>query len=263
MSLSSEAVKTLAFAYRNITAVRRNIFQLTEIFYFPFISLLSIGFMLTFLKPGKAETAVVLSGVVALSCLQTVQLDVAYVLLFDMWSKSLKHTLSAPISPRHYLLGSWLVGILRSTLTMFILWIFIKLLFGFNIFSPGFGTMLVFWSGLMVSGLLIGMLTTIALYTFGWRAEIVPWSIVSVLLLVCGIYYPVAILPPFFRAIGNAIPVTYFLDYYRSAFGLPGGENSALKGFAIAGVHFAATYILLKYSARRAAQRGMIMKMSE
>lgn len=263
MSLSSEAAKTLAFTYRNITTVRKNVFQLTEIFYFPFITLLSIGFMLKFLSPGDKNTAVVLSGVVALSVLQTCQLDVAYVLLFDMWSKSLKHTMVAPISPRHFLLGSWLVGILRGTVTLLVLTFFINRLFHFNVFQVGAVRMFVFWSGLMVCGLLIGMLTTIALYTFGWRAEIVPWSIVSLMLLFCGIYYPVSVLPLSVQGFSRAIPVTLFLEYYRSAFGAAGDPLAAQKGFALCAVYLFVIYWLMRLAERRAKRRGLFLKMSE
>lgn len=263
MNWSSELAKTLAFTYRNVTTVRRNIFQLAEIFYWPFITLLSIGFMLAFLKPGTREAAVVLSGVVAMSVLQTCQLDVAYVLLFDMWSKSLKHTMAAPIGARHFLIGSWLVGIARGTATFLIVSLCIRWLFGFNMLGADPHALLVFWSGLMVSGLLIGMLTTVFLYGFGWRAEIVPWSIVSVLLLLCGIYYPVSVMPAALQSVSHAIPLTYFLEAYRGAYGLAVPAHAAAKGFALSAVYIAVVYLMMQAAYRRAKRRGMFLKMSE
>ena len=44
------------------------------------------------------------------------QLDVAYAVLYDVWSKSVKHQFLAPIGVRHLTIGSWLIGILRSIL---------------------------------------------------------------------------------------------------------------------------------------------------
>ncbi|MEW6201912.1 MAG: ABC transporter permease [bacterium] len=263
MNLSSELAKTLAFTFRNITTVRRNVFQIAEIFYWPFITLLSIGFMLAFLKPGGRDTAVVMSGVVALSVLQTCQLDVAYVLLFDMWSKCLKHTLVAPIGRRHYLIGSWIVGIFRGTATFLILAFFIRWVFHFDIFKAGIEATVRFWAGLMVSGLIIGMLTTVSLYTFGWRAEIVPWSIVSVLLLICGIYYPIEVLPAYMHQISRLVPLTLFLEDYRASFGMPSFPGAAERGFVLSGIYFGITYGLLILAERRAKRTGLFLKMSE
>lgn len=263
MSLSSEIAKTLAFTYRNVTMTRRNVFMLGDMFYWPFIAVLSIGFMLAFLKPGAREAAVVLSGVVAMSVLQTCQLDVSYSLLFDMWSKSMKHTLVAPIGPRHYLIGSWIFGITRGTLTFFIITGLIRLLFHFNIMQGGAATTIIFLAGLFVSGLIIGMLIIVLLYMFGMRAEIATWSIVSVLLLVCGIYYPISVLPAALQHIGYAVPLTFFLEYYRESYGLPGDPHAAAKGFALSAVYLAVLYALLAISQSRAKRRGIILKMSE
>jgi ABC-2 type transport system permease protein len=263
LNLSSEAAKYLAFSYRNITTIRRNIFQITEVLYFPFITMFSIGLMLSYLKPGPASYGVILSGVAALSVLQTCQLDVAYVLLFDMWSKSLKHTLVAPISRRHYIIGSWFVGIIRGTATFFILVFCVRWLFKFDMMQVGALPVIKFWAGMMVSGLLIGMITTIALYTFGWRAEIVPWSVVSVIMLLCGIYYPVSVLAPPLRVISNAIPITLFLESYRAAFGVPATPHASARGFALCIVYFFAIYFFLALAEKRAKRRGMILKLSE
>lgn len=263
MNLSSEFAKTFAFTYRNVMMLRRNIFMLSEIVYWPFITLLSIGFMLAFLKSGTAHTAVILSGVAAFGAVQTCQLDVAYVLLFDMWSKSMKHTMAAPIRPRHFLLGSWVVGIVRGTMTLCVLAVCMRWLFHFNILKAGIPALIVFWAGLMISGLLVGMFTTVCLFTFGMRAEIIPWSIVSVLLIACGIYYPISILPPAMQAVGFSIPLTWFLEAYRGAFGLSAAPHAALKGFALSGVYLAVLFALLSLSHKRALRRGFILKMSE
>ena len=263
MSLSSELAKTFAFTYRNVTMTKRNVFLLGDMLYWPFIAVLSIGFMLAYLQIGTRDAAVVLSGVVAMSVLQPCQLDVSYVLLFDMWSKSMKHTLVAPVGRRHYIVGAWLFGMFRGTVTFFVLVMLIRWLFKFDILQAGFGPTVVFLSGLFLSGLFIGLMIIILLYSFGMRAEIAAWSIVSVLMIVCGIYYPVDILPGAAQALGHAIPLTYFLEAYRGAYGLPGTAHAALKGYVLSAVYMAGLYGLLVLSERRARRRGTILRMSE
>ena len=263
MSLSSELAKTFAFTYRNVTMTKRNVFLLGDMVYWPFIAVLSIGFMLAYLQIGTQNAAVVLSGVVAMSVLQPCQLDVSYVLLFDMWSKSLKHTLVAPVGRRHYILGAWLFGMFRGTVTFLVLTLLVNWLFDFNILAAGIGPTIVFLSGLFLSGLFIGLLIIILLYSFGMRAEIAAWSIVSLVMIVCGIYYPVNVLPPAARLAGQCIPLTWFLDAFRQAFGVPGDPHAVLKGYGLSAVYMAGLYFLVVVSEKRARRRGTILKMSE
>ena len=55
-----------------------------------------------------------LIGTIALSVVQVCQLEVAYAVLFDVWSKSVKHQFLAPIGIRHFTLGAWIVGMIRG-----------------------------------------------------------------------------------------------------------------------------------------------------
>jgi ABC-2 type transport system permease protein len=243
--------------------MRRNVFMMADVVYWPFIAVLSIGFMLAYLNPGARNVSVVLSGVIAMSVLQTCQLDVSYSLMFEMWSKSMKHTVVAPVSGRHYLLGAWLFGMIRATLTFLVISGFIRLIFKFNIAACGVGPTVLFVSGLFLSGLIVGMIIIVLLYTFGMRAEIATWSIVSLLLLVCGIYYPVSVLPGFLRAVGYAIPLTYFLEYYRGFYGVHVVRDALAKGYVLSAVYIVAFYLLHYVAVRRAKRLGTILKMSE
>ena len=79
-------------AYKNWIISRRNIFTVFELFFWPMISLLSIGLLTRFLAVEGSMVSFLLVGAIALTILQVAQIDVAYVLLFDMWSKSIKNT---------------------------------------------------------------------------------------------------------------------------------------------------------------------------
>ena len=74
-----------------------------------------------------------------MSVIQVCQIDVAYVLLYDLWSKSLKHTFIAPVHPFQLILGSWLIGVIRSFVVFLLLFRFSALAFGFDFLRPGFG----------------------------------------------------------------------------------------------------------------------------
>src|SRR6266436_3341819 len=67
--------------------------------------------MTRFLHLTPEQASFVLIGTIALSVVNVCQLEVAYAVLLDVWSKSLKHQFLAPIGIRHLTLGSWIVGV--------------------------------------------------------------------------------------------------------------------------------------------------------
>ena len=113
--------KIFAFAYRNWIFAKRNFFAFTEIVFWPFVSLVAIGLMGNFLDLKGNVANFVLTGAITGGVLQVTQLDVSYSLLYDIWSKSLKHTFLAPVTPYHYVIGSWLIGMIRGSVVFLLL----------------------------------------------------------------------------------------------------------------------------------------------
>ena len=120
MNWRGELNKYLASAYKNWIISKRNIFTLFELFFWPMISLLSIGLLTRFLNV-EGMVSFLLVGAIALTILQVAQIDVAYVLLFDMWSKSIKNTFIAPVQSYHLVFGALLFGIMRGSFVFLIL----------------------------------------------------------------------------------------------------------------------------------------------
>ena len=98
--MQQEITRTWAFAWRNVLMATQNFFTLFEMIFWPTVGVLSLGFMAQFLKLSPADTAFILIGTMALSIMHICQLDVSYAILYDIWSRSLKHQFLAPISLR-------------------------------------------------------------------------------------------------------------------------------------------------------------------
>jgi len=113
-SCAAEWARLTAFAYRNLIMARRNVFFVFELTFWPGVAMLSHGLLTRYLDLTPEMTAFILVGTVALSAVQVCQLDVAYAVLFDIWSKSMKHQFLTPIGIRHMAVGSWLVGVARG-----------------------------------------------------------------------------------------------------------------------------------------------------
>jgi ABC-2 type transport system permease protein len=262
--LRGELVKVSAFFLRSWRMTYRNAFTLFEIVFWPIVNLLSVGLLITFLKAEPSTVVFVLVGTFALSTVQVCQLDVAYAALFDMWSKSVKHQLVAPIRPWHLVLGSWLMGLVRGTAVFTLQAAVTYWVFGVSVFAHGVAPAAALLGGLLLSAAGVGLLVSTLLMVFGLRAEVSAWSGVSLVLLLCGVYYPVSILPAPLQVVAAGVPLTHFLEAFRANLGYaPVFTTPLVRGYGLAVLYVAGGYALFAWSIQRARQTGMLLKLSD
>ena len=263
-NLQKALTQIWAFLFKNWIIAKRNIFAIFEILFWPIVGFFSVGFLTNFLELDPNKTGFILVGIISMSVIQVCQIDVAYVLLYDLWSKSLKHTFIAPIQPIHLLLGAWLMGVIRSFFVFLLLAIFSSLVFGLNFLKPGIGPLALFLLGLFLTAASVGMSVCILILLFGYMADVAAWSFSGLISLICGIYYPVFILPFPFPQIAQAIPLTYFLAYFRSFYGFNEGFKNVLAwGFGLSGIYIIMEAFLFKAVLQRARKTGALIKLSE
>ena len=267
MSLSliqSEMAKTRAFVFKNWIMTKRNVFTLFEILFWPLVAFLSVGLLAEFAALKPEMKAFILIGVISMSAVQVCQLDVAYALLYDVWSKAIKHGFAAPVGIRHLLFGSLIVGTLRGGSVFVILVAASHALFGFNFALPGALPIALFVAGLFLNAALVGIFVCILVLVFGNRAEVAAWSLVSLMMLLCGVYYPVSVLPAWVRVVAEIIPLTYFLEYFRLFYGFtPIFSHVLLKGYVLVIAFLVIEVIAMKAALRRAKRTGLLLKLSE
>ncbi len=254
--------RCFAFSYRNFLFAMRNVFAFAELVFWPFVTLISIGLLGNFLQLKENALAFVLTGAIAGGVLQVTQLDVAYSLLYEVWSKSMKHTLLTPIGITEHLFGSWMIGILRGCAIFSILGLSAIGLFGFHF--PSVKVTIIFLVGIFCCAFLIGLLVSFLILIFGQKAEITAWMFSYLFMLLCGIYYPIETLPKFFYYLAQIIPLTYFLEYFRQNFGFPIGMNYGLiKGFSLIILYFVLGLLMMKCAFNQARKKGIIVRLSE
>ncbi len=262
--LHDELTKVRAFVFKNWIMTRRNVFTLFEILFWPVVGFLSVGLLAEFAALRPEMKAFILIGVVSMGAVQVCQLDVSYVLLYDLWSKALKHSFIAPVGLRHLFLGSWLVGIVRGLVVFSLLMGASLWMFNFDFLVPGAMPTVLFLLGLFLSAAMVGISVCILVLLYGLHAEVAAWSLVSLMLLLCGIYYPVSLLPGPIAALARLIPVTYFLEYFRIFYGFgPTSSHVLLKGYALVLAYLTLEIFLMKAALRRAKRTGILIKLSE
>jgi ABC-2 type transport system permease protein len=264
LSWRSELVAVWAFALRNLLMASRNVFFVFELIFWPVVSVLSIGLLSRFLTLSPGDAAFILTGTIALSTVQVCQLDVAYAVLFDVWSKSMKHQFLAPIGVRHLTTGSWLIGVIRGLIVFTILTVLARSAFGFDALQGGPGPLAIFLLGCFLMAWAIGVAVCALVMLFGTRAEATAWASVNFILLLAGIYYPISVLPGAVGLLSAAVPLTYFLDAYRSHFGFPSMSVAPVS----IGLTLSVLYLVLSHggfvlAVRRTRRSGLLLRMSE
>ena len=264
MSWRAELVKVWAVMARNAVMGMRNVFFFFELVFWPVVGVLSIGLMTRFLGLTPEQGAFVLVGTLALSIVNVCQLEVAYAMLLDVWSKSVKHQFMAPIGLHHLTLGAWTVGILRGFVIFVLLSALAQWAFAFDVLTPGPGGVVIFLIGCYLTSYIVGVSVCALITLFGNRAEAFAWASVNLVLVLAGIYYPISVLPDSIATIARAVPLTYFLDAYRAHYGF----ESEFRAPVATGLALSALYAALAHGAflaaiQRARRTGLLLKMSE
>ena len=264
MRLPTDLQKTWAFAARSALVNRRNVFAVFEMLFWPGVAIFSVGLLTRFLQLNEETVTFILIGAVTMNTIQIAQLDLSYALLYSVWAKSLKHEFMAPVRLSHILLGSGLVGLLRGFVVFIIMGALSMWLFDMDLARPGPGGLTIFLAGMFLNAAIIGALVVALVLRFGQRAEVAAWAFSYLMLLLCGLYYPVNILPPGVRQVAQVIPLTYFLEYFRHFYGFPLlSRHPLLYGFSQSVIYILISYALLHYTLRAAYRRGTLLRLSE
>jgi ABC-2 type transport system permease protein len=264
LSWRGELIAVGAFALRNMKMASRNVFLLFELLFWPVVGVLGIGLMARFLQLSPEATAFILIGQIAFSTVSVCQLDVAYAVLYDVWSKSVKHQFLAPIGVRHLTVGSWLVGIARSLVVFALLAALGWWAFGFDALHAGVAPLVIFLIGCSLTAWSVSVLVCTLIMRLGARAETSAWASVNFVLTLAGIYYSIAVLPKPVAMLASAIPLTYFLDAYRAHYGFPAEfAHPLLIGGSLAVLYVALSHWALVAAVRGARRSGLLLKMSE
>lgn len=264
MRLPTDLNKILAFAARSTLVNRRNVFAIFEMLFWPGVAIFSVGLLTRFLKLDPETVTFLLIGGVSMNTIQIAQLDLSYSLLYSVWAKSLKHELMAPIRLTHILVGSGLVGLIRGFVVFVIMGLLSMWLFDMDLARPGVQGLFIFLVGMFLNAAIIGALVLALVLHFGQRAEVAAWAFSYLMLLLCGLYYPVSILPLGLRELAQIIPLTYFLEYFRHFYGFPLlSPHPLLYGFSQSVLYLAICYLLVQYTLKSALQRGTLLRLSE
>jgi ABC-2 type transport system permease protein len=238
-----------------------------ELIYWPLVQMLMWGFLQSYLArttslAGKAA-GLFIGAVLLWDILVRSQLGFAVAFLEEIWSRNLGHLMMSPLRPSELVAALMAVSLIKLLVAMVPVALLAYLFFGFNVLSLGFA-FAAFFANLIFTSWSLGLISTGVVLRWGLGAESFAWLIVFVLLPVCCVYYPVAVLPAWLRPLALALPPTYVFEGLRAI--VEGGafrSDLMLRAFALNIVYFALGFAVFRFLLQSARVNGSLVQMGE
>lgn len=211
--------RILGLLSRHMYLYKRSFARLLEIFYWPFLDLVVWGFITIYLeKVGMQVHGAVtffLGALILWDVLFRAQQGIAVSFLEEMWARNLMNLFASPLTVGEYLLATMIMSVLKvvavGSLMMLFAWVF----YSYDILRMGL-SLLPFILNLVISGWIIGVLTTSIIMRFGQQAEVLAWGMVFLFQPISCVFYPIEVLPPVLQAIAWIVPPAHIFEGMRA-----------------------------------------------
>jgi len=193
--------------------------RLLDLVYWPTVQVIIWGFIQTYLMEHSnyftQAFGVLLGAVMLWDVLFRGQLGLSLSFFEEVYSRNLGHLLATPLRPMEYIAALMTTSLLRTVVGLFPATILAIWFFGFSVYSLGL-VLIAFFFSLIVFGWSIGLFVSGLVLRYGLGAEGFAWAAIFAIVPVCGVYYPVSILPDFAQDIGALLPPSYIFEGMRA-----------------------------------------------
>ena len=269
-SISLRRVAAMVTRYTHL--MRSSWSRILDLLYWPALQMITWGFLQTYLARGAPESggdhaamaAGTLIGAILLwDILLRGQIGFSITFLEEIWSRNIGNLLMSPLRPVEFLAALMTMSVLRLVVGLVPVSALAIWFFGFNLWALGLA-LAAFFANLILTSWSIGVVVSGLILRNGQGAENVAWTVTFLLLPLCAVYYPVAILPGWLQPIAWALPPTYVFEGMRALLiSHMFRADLMIEALALNVLIFAAasgTFLMLLRSARAS---GSLLQMGE
>ena len=174
-------------------------------------------------------TTVLLIGAVIWAYLGIIFEVLTETVAWERWEGTIEYTFMAPLSRPVHLLGMGLFAVGYGVVRAGLLFGIVAALFGLSLPDANFTAALVVLAVASISFLGVGMMTAVLPLISPEKGAQLGFVAQGVMLVVSGVYYPVAVLPSWMQWLSTISPATYALRGIRQAI-IEGAGLGALWG---------------------------------
>lgn len=236
--------RAAAIVLRQFYLIRGSPARIFPLFVWVAIDMVLWGFMSRYLNsvtaPGLDFVPALLGAVLLWDFLTRVMQGVTMAFFEDVWSRNFLNLFATPLSITEYVGGLVLSSIATSSIGLFVMLLVAGSVFGLSLLT--YGLLLVpFLLVLFLFGIALGIFGAAIVLRLGPSAEWFVWPIPAVVSPFAGVFYPLATLPEWMRAVAHLLPPSYVFEGMRTI--VAGGAFSGTS--LLWGVGLAVLYILL------------------
>lgn len=134
----------------------------------------------------------------------------------ERWEGTIEHTFMAPISRFTHLIGSCWYAVVHGLLFTFLQLIVVALFFHLDLSHANYLTAVFMLLVGSISFIGFGIAAAVLPLLFTERGSQMSYIVRAILLLVSGVYYPIAVLPEWMQPLARISPATYVLNGLRA-----------------------------------------------
>ena len=231
--------------------------RVLELIYWPFLNMTLWAFLSRYLSETSnvffLASGVLIASVLMWDTLFRGQLGVTLSFIEELWSRNLGNIAVSPLNPYELICSLICASFLRTLIGVGGATLSALFLFDFHIPNVGIGFLL-FFVNLLFMGWALGLAICALLIRFGLAAETLAWAALFFIQPLCGVFYPISVLPDWLQPISLLIPATYIFEgmrmtYFDGIFEL----SLLLKAFLLNLVYIlgGSGFLLLSYSYAR------------
>ena len=191
-----------------------------------------------------------------------VMMGVTIAFFEDVWSRNFLNVFASPLSIAEYVAGLVAWSMVTSSVALAVMLLLAGAVFGLSF--AAYGLLFVpFLLVLFLFGVCLGIVGSALVLRFGPATEWLVWAIPALLSPFASVFYPLATLPAWMRAVSALLPPSYVFEGLRAVVAgaaPPVGTLAAAAGLALLDVLLA--YAFFHYVYRHAVRTGLIARYS-
>ncbi len=252
---------------RHFYLITRSFPRVLDLIYWPTIQITLWGFISNFFATYTTyynnAVGVILTCAILYDFLFRTSIGFNMLFLEEIWSRNFTNLFIAPIKISEILVSLVMTALIRALIGLIPAILLTSPLFGISILDLGIFLFFLFLS-LYIFGITLGILVSAGLLRFGPSFENIAWSTMFLLAPFGCIYYPIDILPEFFKGIAYSLPLVYIFEEARNILiNQQVDIENIYDAFKLNIVYFILSIILFYLSFNTAKKRGTLINMGE
>jgi ABC-2 type transport system permease protein len=256
-----------ALVRRYIYLLRSSGVRLVELIYWPFLQMLTWGFLQKYLagttNPLAQAAGVLIGSILLWDILFRSNIGFATTFIEEMWSRNLGNLLTSPLRPYELIIALSVWSVIRLSVSMIPVATAAYFIFGFNLLDLGL-PLVAFFAVLVLTSWSLGLISAGVILRYGLGAEELAWSLAFLLLPLCCVYYPVSVLPSWLQVVALALPPTHVFEGMRSILLHNTFDPKELwRALSLNAVYLLVGYVIFSRFLASARVSGTLLKLGE